>query len=225
MARQAERSAATRARVLDAAERLFAEQGYEATSTDEILEASGISRGALYHHFATKQAVFEAVFERVSDADERHKLEQVNTFFNAIPYDTDWDLWDKEDYWATPMEMLGIDGADCEDYAIAKYFTLRELGVAAQRLRITYVKAVDLNQAHMVLAYYPTPSAEPLILDNLQTTIRSAGQRDDLVPVYSFNGEDLWLAKSRHRGVKVGGSGRIKLWNNLRQKMASEGRR
>ena len=68
MARQADRSAATRARVLDAAQALFAEQGYEATSTDAILEASGISRGALYHHFPTKQAVFEAVFQRVSDA-------------------------------------------------------------------------------------------------------------------------------------------------------------
>ncbi|MCR9095005.1 MAG: TetR/AcrR family transcriptional regulator [bacterium] len=68
MARQADRSAATRARVLDAAQALFAEQGYEATSTDAILEASGISRGALYHHFATKQAVFEAVFQRASDA-------------------------------------------------------------------------------------------------------------------------------------------------------------
>ena len=68
MATQAERRAATRARVLDAAEPLFAEQGYEATSTDEILAAAEISRGALYHHFPTKLAVFEAVFERVSEA-------------------------------------------------------------------------------------------------------------------------------------------------------------
>ncbi len=68
MASQAERRAATRARVLDAAEALFAARGYEATSTDAILEASAISRGALYHHFATKQAIFEAVFQRVSDA-------------------------------------------------------------------------------------------------------------------------------------------------------------
>jgi AcrR family transcriptional regulator len=67
MASQAERRAATRARVLDAAEALFAEQGYDATSTDAILESAAISRGALYHHFATKQKVFEAVFQRVSD--------------------------------------------------------------------------------------------------------------------------------------------------------------
>ncbi len=68
MVSQAERRAATRARVLDAAEALFAAHGYQATSTDAILESSGISRGALYHHFETKQAVFEGVFQRVSDA-------------------------------------------------------------------------------------------------------------------------------------------------------------
>ncbi len=68
MASQAERRAATRARLLDAAEALFAAHGFEATSTDAILESSATSRGALYHHFATKQAVFEAVFQRVSDA-------------------------------------------------------------------------------------------------------------------------------------------------------------
>lgn len=68
MASQAERRAATRARVLDAAEALFAASGYEATSTDAILESAAISRGALYHHFATKQAVFEGVFQRVSEA-------------------------------------------------------------------------------------------------------------------------------------------------------------
>ena len=68
MASQAERRAATRTRVLDAAEALFATAGYDATSTDAILESSGVSRGALYHHFATKQAVFEAIFQRVSEA-------------------------------------------------------------------------------------------------------------------------------------------------------------
>ena len=67
MATQAERREATRGRLLDAAARLFAEQGYESTSTQQILDAAGTSRGALYHHFATKQAIFEAVFERVSN--------------------------------------------------------------------------------------------------------------------------------------------------------------
>lgn len=155
-------------------------------------------------------------------ADESAKLLLVNDFFNQIPFDDDWDLWDREDYWATPIEMLGIRGADCEDYAIAKYFSLRQLGVPEARLRITYVKAVELDQAHMVLAYYPQPEAEPLILDNLVPAIRPAGERDDLVPVYGFNGESLWLAANKGQGSKVGGASRIKRWNDLRAKMAGE---
>ena len=157
------------------------------------------------------------------DASEPRKLEQINDFFNRVPYDSDWALWEQEDYWATPLEMLGIYGADCEDYAIAKYFALRDLGVPAARLRITYVKALKLDQAHMVLAYYPEPQAEPLILDNLEAAIRNAGERADLVPVYSFNGEGLWLSKQRARGKRVGSASRIKRWNNLRDKMAQEG--
>lgn len=151
-----------------------------------------------------------------------NKLEQVNQFFNAVPYGSDLALWGVEDYWATPVEMLGTRGADCEDYAIAKYFTLRELGMSADKLRITYVKSLTLNQAHMVLAYYATPSGEPLILDNLTDEIKAASQREDLLPVYSFNGENLWLAVTRSQGTKVGGANRIKLWNKLRDKMAKE---
>ena len=158
----------------------------------------------------------------IGSAPEPIKLERVNEFFNAVPYDNDQSLWQQEDYWATPIEMLGIDGADCEDYAIAKYFTLRELGVPAERLRITYVKALTLNQAHMVLVYYPQPDAEPKILDNLSDRIVAASERDDLVPVYSFNGERLWLAVSRTQGEPIGRASRLKHWAQLRRKLAME---
>lgn len=67
MVRQADRRAATRARILESATALFAARGFDATSTEAILEAAGISRGALYHHFDTKQAIFEAVFRETSD--------------------------------------------------------------------------------------------------------------------------------------------------------------
>lgn len=155
-------------------------------------------------------------------APAEDQLERVNRFFNAVPYDSDWELWGAEDYWATPVEMLGTQGADCEDYAIAKYFTLLELGMPANKLRITYVKSLALNQAHMVLAYYATPDGEPVILDNLTDEIQAAGKRDDLLPVYSFNGENLWLAVTRSQGTRVGGANRIKLWNKLRNKMAEQ---
>lgn len=167
-------------------------------------------------------AALQLLIDQHRNDGAEDKLAAVNDFFNEVPYDTDWNLWSQEDYWATPIEMLGIRGADCEDYSIAKYFTLLDMGVPAERLRITYVKAINLNQAHMVLAYYADPDGEPVILDNLTDRIRPASERLDLVPVYGFNGDSLWLSVSRSRGQRVGGSDRINLWNELRQKMARE---
>ena len=157
------------------------------------------------------------------NTSESAKLELVNRFFNTLPFVSDLEHWGKMDYWATPLEFLQTNGGDCEDFAIAKYLTLRELGVPAERLRITYVNALTLNQAHMVLAYYATPDAEPLVLDNLKASIMPASQRTDLVPVYSFNGDSLWLAKElAGRGQLVGGAGRINLWRGLLERLQRE---
>jgi predicted transglutaminase-like cysteine proteinase len=166
---------------------------------------------------------WQSFMARHQDKDERAKLELVNDFFNEIPYGSDYDIWGQEDYWATPVEMLSIGGADCEDFSIAKYFTLREMGVPVEKMRIMYVRAKGWNVPHMVLTYYPTANAEPLVLDNLNTLIKPASKRMDLTPVYSFNGEGLWLAKERGRGQRVGSSGRISLWQDLTAKMAKEG--
>lgn len=154
---------------------------------------------------------------------EPSKLEMVNRFFNAIPFVGDTEHWGKTDYWATPTEFLATNGGDCEDFAIAKYLTLREIGVPAERLRITYVKATTLNQAHMVLTYYPSPDAEPFVLDNLQPDIKPASQRQDLIPVYSFNGDNLWLAKElTGRGQWVGEAERINLWKDFTRRLKQE---
>jgi predicted transglutaminase-like cysteine proteinase len=149
-------------------------------------------------------------------------LDAVNTFFNHVPYVSDLTHWGVEDYWASPAEMLASNGADCEDFSIAKYFTLKELGVPIERLRITYVKAVRLNQAHMVLAYYPAPNAVPLILDNLQDEVRPASERADLIPVYSFNDEDVVLARHGQPGASAGSSSQIRLWRSLLDKLEKE---
>lgn len=63
MAKQAERREATRAAIIDAAVRLFGEQGYAPTSVDQIADAATVAKGAVYHHFPTKTAIFEAVFD------------------------------------------------------------------------------------------------------------------------------------------------------------------
>lgn len=151
---------------------------------------------------------------------DQEKLQRVNHFFNSsIHFVDDIYLWDLIDYWATPIEFLAVGKGDCEDYSIAKYFTLLELGVAEEKMRITYVKALNQNQAHMVLTYYETPRSAPLVLDNLIPEIKIATQRTDLIPVYSFNGSGLWLAKTRGSGKKVGESSRLSLWNELKKRM------
>lgn len=164
----------------------------------------------------------EQIVETHLQDAEKEKIRVVNRFFNKVRYDEDDVLWDQKDYWATPFEVLGLNAADCEDYALSKYFTLVSMGVAEEKLRVTYVKAVELNQAHMVLAYYERPESEPLILDNLTGRIRKASERTDLVPVYSFNGADLWLAVNRLQGKKVGTSDRIKRWQAFQKKLAEQ---
>ena len=140
----------------------------------------------------------QQVMAAVTGHDDATKLKAVNDFYNQrLAYMEDIDNWGLQDYWASPLESLGKGAGDCEDYAIGKYFTLTSLGMPHAKLRMVYVRASIAGApngyvAHMVLAYYPTPDAEPLVLDNLQPGIHPAGERPDLLPVFSFNAEGLW---------------------------------
>ncbi|MDH0895770.1 MULTISPECIES: cysteine protease LapG [unclassified Pseudomonas] len=152
---------------------------------------------------------------------EREKLTVVNRFFNRqLRFADDVAVWRLNDYWATPVEALVKGAGDCEDYSIAKYFTLRRLGVPSERLRITYVKALRQNQAHMVLTYYASPTADPLVLDNLIGEIRPASQRQDLLPVYAFNAEGLYLPGQAGRKSDTK---KLSRWQDLLNKMRAEG--
>lgn len=137
------------------------------------------------------------LIEHGSSLDEHAKLEAVNRFINrAVTYGEDRDVWGAEEFWATPAQTLGRGMGDCEDFAIAKYFSLVRMGVASAKLRLTFVKSLSRNRAHMVLAYYPSDSAQPLLLDNLDPRIQPASQRNDLLPVYAFNNHGIFLAKA-----------------------------
>lgn len=159
------------------------------------------------------------------------KVTLVNSFFNDpnfIQYGPDAYVWYKKDYWATPTEFLIQGAGDCEDYSIAKYFTLRALGVPDKYLQITYVKVDSLREganrdlSHMVLSYFPEGQEDPLILDNIVKTVKPAHERTDLEPVYSFNGESLWLSNQRKRGRYVGSSERISAWTNLNKRLTDK---
>lgn len=149
------------------------------------------------------------------NASPQTQLEIVNNFFNELSWRDDIEVWQQKDYWATPVEFLGRGMGDCEDYTLAKYFSLVEMGFPADKLRLMYVKAVKYNQHHMVLTYYPKKGAEPWVLDNIDPEIKRAGKRGDLLPIYSFNANYLWLAKARGGGKLVGGSERLSLWQDI----------
>jgi len=163
---------------------------------------------------------WRAMLKNTAGYPEDRKLQEVNRFFNRnLRFVSDEAHWGEIDYWATPFEALASDGGDCEDYVIAKYYSLIKLGIPTSRLRITYVKAVRLNQAHMVLAYFPTPDAIPLVLDNLIPQIRPASERPDLDPVYSFNGDGMWLDRMKGQGILMGNPNKLDLWTDLRVRM------
>lgn len=147
------------------------------------------------------------------------KLYEINRFFNRFDFVDDLVHWQQKDYWATPIEFIATGAGDCEDYTIAKYFSLIELGIPEQQLRLMYVTALELRQPHMVLAYYETPTSIPLVLDNINRRILPANKRRDLSPIYSFNGNGLWAAKAMGTGRKLRGSGPMKMWDDMVERL------
>lgn len=170
-----------------------------------------------YGIFAKRRAY--ALVQMMNDAkglDDLGKLEKVNDFFNMTPYQSDQKVWGMSDYWATRLEFIGKDKGDCEDFVIAKYFTLKELGVPTSKLFMTYAKSLRYKTSHLVLTYYETPKSIPLVLDNYNYKILPASVREDLVPIYSFSGDELFNAKQAQIGKMVPASTRQKRpWDEL----------
>lgn len=167
-----------------------------------------------------------ALLERLANSEVGEQLREVNDFFNRrVRWLDDIDIWKQEDYWATPLETLGRGEGDCEDFTIAKYITLKQLGVPGERLRMIYVRArlgrSDMSQAHMVLGYYRHPSVEPLVLDNLVPSITPASQRTDLTPVFSFNSDGLWAGGSSES--RADPTQRLSRWRNVLGRMQEQG--
>lgn len=175
-------------------------------------------------------ALLDAWQRMLADANRNStedKLIQVNQFFNRhVRYTEDAVLWKKSDFWATPLDLMGMRAGDCEDYTIAKYLSLLQLGFSDQQLRLIYVKAQiggaqsKIFQAHMVLGYYSTPDATPLILDSLINTIEPANQRPDLRPVFSFNSEGLWVG---NKETTADPTARLSRWRDLLARVHEEG--
>ena len=177
---------------------------------------------------ADSVAAWRRMLTDAKAVDEQERLGRVNTFINrTTAFEDDSVVWNQPDYWATPLETLAKKAGDCEDFAIAKYVSLRLLDVPAEKLRLIYVRASigapgsGISQAHMVLGYYPSPDAEPLILDNLIGEIRPAARRPDLFPVFSFNDQGLWVGGSSSSSADP--TTRLSRWRSVLERMRQEG--
>ena len=127
------------------------------------------------------------------------QLDAVNRFLNNWRYKEDFANYGRRDYWASPLEFF-LRSGDCEDYAIAKYVTLRELGFSAEALRLVVVQDVVRDLAHAVLAVYLDDQV--YILDNLTRAVAAAG-RDGPVRALLLDQRDHALGP-RHAGQDSG---------------------
>jgi len=144
------------------------------------------------------------LMENLMEKPEDEIVISVNRFFNQLEYRSDLNTWNKKDYWASRLEFLGKGQGDCEDFAVSKFLTMMQLGVPKKKLFLTYVKAIGYPEAaHLVVTYYKEPGTVPFVLDNYNKKILPATQRTDLIPVYSFTANDLYIQKQQGLGKRV----------------------
>jgi len=145
------------------------------------------------NHLPLRIKVYKELIVSLQHAPLEEKLIKINSFFNQFVSDYDANVWKKEDYWATPLEFTAKGRGDCEDYAIGKYFALKEVGIDKDKLFIFIVKEQTAKDYHMVLAYVQNLKSSPLVLDNLSWKILPLEQRVDLKPLYGFNEKNVYL--------------------------------
>jgi predicted transglutaminase-like cysteine proteinase len=195
---------------------LYSPLGFTSLITNQEINEIGAKHGEMAKR---RLIAWNNLIKSKQGHSELEKLKSVNDFFNQFRFHSDISFIGESDYWMTPLEFIIKGGGDCEDFSIAKYFTLLALGIPMSKLRIMYVKALELDQAHMVLAYYESRSTEPLILDNLVSAIKLGSKRADLQPVYSFNGDGLWLNKLRGQSQRIGNSQNLSKWTLMLERM------
>ena len=163
---------------------------------DKKLEKRALKK---YGAFAKNRfvAIEESLLKGLKNASTMKKLNTVNTWVNFIKYASDKELYGVNDYWATLYEFIGKNKGDCEDYTIAKYYILKELGVDIHRMKFAYViykSRRGKKSSHMVLAYFKVPNPKSkddiLILGNNNRLVLPASKRPDLIKLIKMiNGD------------------------------------
>jgi predicted transglutaminase-like cysteine proteinase len=136
-------------------------------------------------------ARWDAFIEQSRKLPKDQQLQAVNTWVNAHAYVEDWANWGLPDYWETPREFL-TRGGDCEDFAIAKYFSLIRLGFSPADLKIVVVKDLKLQMFHAVLSVQRM-DLPTVLLDNQNVQIVPMAVAENYRPIYSLNGSGWWM--------------------------------
>lgn len=139
--------------------------------------------------YLDRRTSWDALKNRADGMTDVEKLRLVNSFWNKWPYVDDVRNWKQKDYWAAPFQFLKKSG-DCEDYAIAKYFTLKEMGIETGNMRIVILRDTIRNLSHAVLAVYLNGNA--YILDNLSNVVMSHTKLGHYAPQVSINEHGCW---------------------------------
>jgi predicted transglutaminase-like cysteine proteinase len=139
-----------------------------------------------------------------------NKVKEVNRNINISPYAKDLLVYGKIDHWATPAEFKKAGAGDCEDFAIAKYFALKN----KVKVRLAYTKKGD--EYHVVVFYYEDD--DPYVLDKGIDEMYRLSERADLKLIFTFDDKSIWLPDGRW----VGSSSRLKIWKDLKQRMKEE---
>jgi predicted transglutaminase-like cysteine proteinase len=133
---------------------------------------------------------WQALKAEIKDKPPMDRIKAVNKFFNQWPYRLDSGNYGASDYWATPFEFMKKSG-DCEDYSIAKFYALKELGFTGDDMRIVALKDTIRNIGHAVLVVYLDGDA--YVLDNQTVMVLSHVKYKHYLPQYSVNEAFRWM--------------------------------
>lgn len=139
-----------------------------------------------------------AKLQSLKGLTQTEQLRAVNDYINLVRYIEDAPNHGQSDYWATPVEFFA-KGGDCEDYAIAKYASLRALGFSTEQLRISIVQDKIKNIAHAVLVVYTDDGA--FVLDNQDKRTRRMEEVTRYQATYSINSSNWWLHRTPAGGA------------------------
>ena len=161
------------------------------SSLNADIKLDFISNNSIDEFTLNKIKSWEAMIKKAEKEKTLAKLKIVNDYFNKLEYKSDKNNWNKSDYWATPIEFLSVGAGDCEDYAIAKFFTLKRLGIKEEKLKLIYTKLAKNNQAHIVLSYMHKPNFVPIILDNVNKKLQLSTKRKDLLDMRNIENKTI----------------------------------